>query len=275
MNQHISVGKAISRGHLILTFPFIVILSASAGGCIYLNRQGLIPTWMLITGIVLSIVLACLYWSFFVIKWRLWAFEHVRDVHELKQTAIEQGLIWPDDSLFTRTEIRSTADKVRWMALQGRFYEQESIEDDLTIPSEIVIPYSASGIYVEIGTIFLCLPCAILFLRRQELRIAGIILLVAIGLMTVLKLWNSKKKKPPIIISNKGIQAGNAVFSEWRNVRNPSVVKQGSANTARWFLHYTYPGGQVHIDINDYNTSVLQLKYLLKLYRARNQQRTV
>jgi hypothetical protein len=49
-----------------------------------------------------------------ITKWRLWAFENVRNVHELKERAVQAKLIWPDHSIFEKMEIRSASDKERW-----------------------------------------------------------------------------------------------------------------------------------------------------------------
>jgi hypothetical protein len=46
-------------------------------------------------------------WSVQVPKWRLWAYERVEDIQELKTRAVASQLVWPDSSIFTRTEIAS------------------------------------------------------------------------------------------------------------------------------------------------------------------------
>jgi hypothetical protein len=46
-------------------------------------------------------------WSIQVPKWRVWSYERVENVQELKARAVAAQLIWPDSSIFTRTEIAS------------------------------------------------------------------------------------------------------------------------------------------------------------------------
>jgi len=57
--------------------------------------------------------LAWLTWSFLVPRWRVWAYEHVEDLDELKMRAVEAGLIWRDGHFFERTEIRSKQQRQR------------------------------------------------------------------------------------------------------------------------------------------------------------------
>jgi len=65
-------------------------------------------------------VAAWLWWSVQVPKWRLWAYERVDDIPELKRRAIEAQLIWPDGSIFSRTEIKSVAHAARERELERR-----------------------------------------------------------------------------------------------------------------------------------------------------------
>ncbi|WP_374029960.1 hypothetical protein [Bdellovibrio bacteriovorus] len=52
-------------------------------------------------------VLGWLVWSVQVPKWRLQAYSIVENIEELKEAAIAASLIWPDKSIFTKTEIAS------------------------------------------------------------------------------------------------------------------------------------------------------------------------
>lgn len=85
MRQEISVNKAISRGHLIVNIPAFICIIGIPALSFYLSNQNLIPKWGIEIGFVLSFVIAWLVWSFMVTKWRIWAFENVRNIHELKK----------------------------------------------------------------------------------------------------------------------------------------------------------------------------------------------
>ena len=70
--------------------------------------------------------LAWLTWSLLVVRWRVWAYERVDDLDELKMHAVAAGLIWRDGHFFERTEIRSQHQRKRirdlelaWAAKSG------------------------------------------------------------------------------------------------------------------------------------------------------------
>ena len=70
--------------------------------------------------------LAWLTWSVLVVRWRVWAYERVDDLDELKMHAVAAGLIWRDGHFFERTEIRSQLQRKRireleqaWVAKRG------------------------------------------------------------------------------------------------------------------------------------------------------------
>ena len=67
-----------------------------------------------------SFVSAWFWWSVAAPKWRLWAYEHVDDITELKRRALRAKLIWPDTSIFARTEIKSAAHATRERELEQR-----------------------------------------------------------------------------------------------------------------------------------------------------------
>ena len=58
-------------------------------------------------------LLAWTAWSVLVPRWRVWAYERVDDLDELKRLGFERNLIWPDGHFFERTELRSKAQRHR------------------------------------------------------------------------------------------------------------------------------------------------------------------
>lgn len=51
--------------------------------------------------------LAWLTWSLLVPRWRIWAYERVENLDELKACAVAVSLIWREGHFLERTEIRS------------------------------------------------------------------------------------------------------------------------------------------------------------------------
>lgn len=133
--QSLSVWKAIGAGLLWINLPVLaIIFGASAAPVLVMYRpddaDALDPdsvVWLVMSGLAVGFVLAWLWWSVMVPRWRLWAYERVDDIAKLKRVAVAVGLIWPDGWIFERTEIKSKAHAARERALERG---QQSAERD-------------------------------------------------------------------------------------------------------------------------------------------------
>ena len=115
----LSIDEAIARGQRDVNWPVWGLLSIPA---IIVVAGRHIPEHVLASNSVSAIgvvafpvcfISAWLWWSVSIPKWRLWAYERVDDIAELKRRAVEARLIWPDGSIFSRTEIKSQAHAAR------------------------------------------------------------------------------------------------------------------------------------------------------------------
>ncbi|WP_256867389.1 hypothetical protein [Winogradskyella forsetii] len=113
MREQTTVDKAIKRGHLIVNVPVFIAIIGCPALSLYLSKQNLIPGWGIGIAFFIGFVLAWFIWSFMITKWRIWAFDNVRNVHELKKRAIREKLIWNEGSIFEKTEIRRSEDKIK------------------------------------------------------------------------------------------------------------------------------------------------------------------
>jgi hypothetical protein len=126
--QGFSVWKAIGAGLLWVNLPVIAIIcGASAVPALVMYRpddaHALYPdsvVWLVVSGLAAGFVIAWLWWSVMVPRWRLWAYERVDDIATLKQWAVAVGLTWPDGWIFERTEIKSKAHAARERELERR-----------------------------------------------------------------------------------------------------------------------------------------------------------
>ncbi len=114
--RKISVGRAISIGLLWVNGPiFPIMLGIPALTFFVLHpTPGEASSFGSIAKVVIAVVsipagfvLAWLWWSLTVPKWRLWAYERVDDIAALKERAVAVGLTWSDGSVFEQTEIKS------------------------------------------------------------------------------------------------------------------------------------------------------------------------
>jgi hypothetical protein len=128
-----AVADAIKKGQRNVNVPVFAIQSGLWVVCIILMAYTSTPVWIGVVIGVLAFVFAWLYWSFAITRWRLWAFEHVRNVHQLKERAIAKKLLWPDGNIFEKTEIRTAVQRKKWENLKAKFDIEDIVLDPLDI----------------------------------------------------------------------------------------------------------------------------------------------
>ena len=116
MKGSLSIRKAILRGLLLVNGPVFVLLVGPLAVFSVLVEYEVVPrayNWAGLAVFPAGFVLAWLWWSFSVPRWRLWAYERVEDVAALKEQAVLVGLTWPQGHAFGRTEFKSRAQLAR------------------------------------------------------------------------------------------------------------------------------------------------------------------
>ena len=114
--------KAVSHGHWTVNGGVMLVmlgLPALIWGLLVALGHG---EWAVIAAaasLPISWPASWLTWSFLVTRWRLWAYERVENLDELKAIAVEAKLIWPEGHVRERTEIRSPAQKQRLLELEA------------------------------------------------------------------------------------------------------------------------------------------------------------
>lgn len=270
MKETISVDDAIAKGHRMVTYPVLLIIVGVFGVTFYLGSQKLIPVWGFIAGFLVAFVFAWLWWSFMITRWRLWAFENVRNVHELQKRAIQEKLIWADSSIFEKTEIRTTKDVEKLNKLSNKFNQEDVFLDDITVANETVIYYSKVKNFIELAIMLGCLGVGIYLLLKTDNYIIGSALSI-IGVFFGYKEYKeATNTEPQIIINERGIKTISTDFYTWDDIRNEEVVSEGSGKHIRYYLNYNHPEGSEHLQIDDYDTDIRSLNKLLILYRGRS-----
>jgi len=274
MNETITVDEAIAKGHKMVNYPVMIIMFGTIGLTFYLGIQKILPTWIFPIGFILSFGLAWLYWSVMITKWRLWAFDNVRNVHELKKRAVQEKLIWADNSIFEKTEIRNSSDKEKLNSLQHKFKQEDIFQDDLTVPNETIIYYSKGKNFLEMAIMLGCLGIGIYLLLKTDSYILGSILSIAGAYLGFKEYKEATNTKPQIILNDKGIKTISTDFYDWTVIDNEEVISEGSGKHTHYYLTYEHPDGVEHLQIDDYDTDQRNLNKLLILYRGRNKKKT-
>ena len=106
----LSIEQAIRRGLLFVNIPVFLIIALPVIISIIIPESWNINA---IVGIAIipSIILAWVWWSWALPKWRLWAVKKVDDIELLFDKAIEAQLMWPVGHFFQKTELSSAKQK--------------------------------------------------------------------------------------------------------------------------------------------------------------------
>ena len=270
MSDTVTVDEAISKGHRMVNYPAMLIMFGTMGLTFYLGIQEILPTWIMPVGIGLSFLLPWIYWSVMITKWRLWAFENVRNVHELKRRAVQEKLIWADNSIFEKTEIRKSSDKEKWNSLQTKFKHDDKFYDDLTIPNETIIYYAKGKNFFEMVMGIGCLFVGIYLLTMTDSYIWGLLATVFGAYWGYTEYKEATNTDPQITLNEKGIQTISTEFYKWSDIENEEVITEGSGKHIHYYLVYSHPKGQERLIIEDYETDQRTLNKLLILYKGRH-----
>lgn len=273
MYETVTVDQAIAKAQRTINLPAILLM---AGGCVvsaYLATHDIIPLWVAFTGGALAVGIAWLYWSIRITKWRVWAFENVRNVHELKKRAVREKLIYAEGSFWNRTEIWSATDREKWQSLQAKFNREDVFIDDLTVPGETIIYYSKGKTYTEMGVILLIMAVGIFLIVATKRYIIGAIGVLFCGYWAYRQYRKVTDTKPQIILSDKGIQTASTPFYEWSVIFNEDAIARSVGKTTIYYLVYDCPAGHVKLEIDELATDQKKLYNLLNIYRGRYQKR--
>jgi len=232
-HRNTNLYKLIIVGHLVVNLPIILMV---VGLPVLLNQlvDGLLlKGFVTLFGFLFGICLAWLFWSFLITKWRIWAFSQVPEdkLIRLKELAIDNALIWQDNNVFEKTELRSQEEAKKIDAITQKIAEQEQkeeIELSLNTPKKIGYRLSKKQIFIEFIAMVLVATVSVVSLFT-DFYYLGIIMfgIVAFYLKNIKYLIASLNSEDYFQLKNEGIQIG---FSEkgvidWYNIEKISIDK--------------------------------------------------
>src|SRR5262245_49022892 len=97
MSQQIGVARAIWTGLFWVNGGVLLLLF---GPLFLVARLMPQPGYWSLAALIGGFVAAWLWWSVAVPRWRLWAYERVRDLAALRRSAVDVGLTWPSGHIF-------------------------------------------------------------------------------------------------------------------------------------------------------------------------------
>lgn len=270
--ETVTVDQAIARGSNMRGWPSFGILVLTLALTAYLKYLFLLPGIIIGAGFIFGLFLMWLYWNFMVTRWRLWAFEHVRNVHELKKQALKANLIGEDGGFSEGMEIRTKAQKEKWELLKQKFKQADVFNDDYSVADETLIRFSKIKTLFEVILYLGMLGVGVYLVVLHSYLWGGA--LCALGAWFAFREYQAmNNREPQIILSLKGIQTATTPFYSWADISNEDALDESTTKTTRQHLVYDYPSGSERVDIEDLDIDIAELGRLLRVYRGRYESR--
>ena len=198
-----------------------------------------IPT--ILIGLILGFLAGWLYWSIAIPKWRIWAFQNVdkRNWRELKNKAIREKLIWPDNSIFNKTELRTEKQKDKLNRIEEEIPKQvqeltlDEVQDDENLPATTDYYFAKSEIILN-PILLIAFVSGGIFLWTQNREIfAAISVLVGIYHFNFKLFKNLFRRKKQMSISNEGIEMNLKEFGfiKWSHTSNIELDEENGVLT--------------------------------------------
>ncbi len=272
MKVYVPVNKAVQRGRLTVNLLGAIIFLIVLLGIPSIVLQYTETTWIMITacviGFALGFLLGWIYSGFAVVRWKIWAYENVQNLHELKQKAIVEKVIYPDGHWSEKLNFASYEQRQKLKQLEKRFSEEDKYHDDLEVSKETAIFISKRNILfmTVIGVVILGVAIYRYFHHAES----NALMLALLSLLFFGLAFNDyRKKEPQILISNNGIKLYKKELMLWEYITNEHIeIIRGHENHKKYFV-LDYKGKEVKFLINSIEISIDEFEHLLRVYRLR------
>ncbi len=242
MKKYKTISQVLRQGQIVVNGPVAIIMILVPILSYLLTPKEYAGMGVFI-GFVLGFALAWAWWSYKIVKWRIWAFENTKksDWGKLKQEAISQQLIWDDGIIFEKTEFRSESEKNKLKRISTIIREQdqnlEEIIDDPKIPNKIDYSYKKMDLIFSVIIPLVLLGIGIYLMSLDNLMIGFLSIGMAIYSTNLSKIRNITKRKIQLSISNKGIDLKfkDIGFVKWEDTEDIALeTKKGILSFGIW-----------------------------------------
>jgi hypothetical protein len=261
----VTVDEAISKGKRMLVYPSMSILFGTIGLGLLLAVSDYPPETFVIC-LFGGPILAVIYWNYTVTKWRIWAFENVRNVHELRKKAIRHKLLRREGNYFARTEFVNAEQKLQLRRLEKKFLDKDVYHEDLSVTIETQVFFSKPvmvfayifslaililGIYVAIANttfipLYFFLPIGGFLLYKAYKRYSG--------------------KAPQLVINALGIRIRDKLLIEWGDIQNDEIIYRREGKNDNHYLAISHVDGYDEILLNDLDITIEELEHKLQVH---------
>lgn len=242
MKKYKTISQVLRQGQIVVNGP-VAIIMILVPILFYLLTPKEYAGMGVFIGFVLGFALAWAWWSYKIVKWRIWAFENTKksDWGKLKQEAISQQLIWDDGIIFEKTEFRNESEKNKLKRISTIIREQdqnlEEIIDDPKIPNKIDYSYKKMDLIFSVIIPLVLLGIGIYLMSLDNLMIGFLSIGMAIYSTNLNKIRNITKRKIQLSISNKGIDLKfkDIGFVKWEDTEDIALdTKKGILSFGIW-----------------------------------------
>ena len=110
--KYIDSYKATKTGLYLVIFSALFFMILGIIVAIYFVKVfDFHPLLSLFLFIPLSIIIYTPFWSYILVKWKIWSFKRIVDIDILINLAEKKNLIYPDDHFYTKYEFCPKKDK--------------------------------------------------------------------------------------------------------------------------------------------------------------------
>ena len=206
------------------------------------------------------------------LKWKLWAYENVRNIHRLKERAIQKGILSEKESFFDNLLLATKEDKLRLQELEKKF-EIEDEYVDSSLPEETVITKDMRHHFVHIFfQIALIIFCIYWFINWAERDVGIIIALIAVSFLwnTILKLIKYKRGIQHMNFNNRGISINQNLFYSWHDIKDMRV-KESNIRFKKYsgVLSFSVKDQIIDIPLSDFLMTSAEIDKRISIYQSR------
>lgn len=267
MQNSVTVDEALKIGKRVIKYPSIFIFIASIFFSIYFSvtYDNLNFIYLILTA---GVIVPFVYKFFVITSWKIWAYENVRNVHQLRQKSCEEGLTYSQDNI-NIFEFRSKIQKEKLKKLEQKFLQDDVFQDDIFFPKELIIRFSVKTAILDILIWGSALGFGIYIYTDYK---GAILLILLSSYLLFLGVRNLINRKVQILINNKGIQLKNELLISWKNIKDEKLVVErnyGKMKIRKKYLSFSAGNSNQYIQINALDISFEILENAIEIYRVR------
>lgn len=233
MKARVSEKEALKRARFQLQIIPLLFMIAGIGVGLGFD----VPTkpniyWATIIGGVLGFVLASIWWSKAVIKWKLWAYSEVLNPKRLEERAVGRQYIHPRFSLLAKTEWASKSERAELERLYDQMdssdFETEEV-DTRGLDDYYERKLSKTGLYI--GAALLIAGLGMYFFSKTNNR-ESLVIAVMAGIYFLIEL-NKLRHPKHLRIDEEGVYYNGSTYG-WEVISSYKIAHPRIA--AKYFV---------------------------------------